>query len=100
MKAYSIRSLAVVLLLAAPTLQAEIIKIPVGQQKSVQSDTQLPPHGESRAAVKARYGDPLKWTQAVGEPPISRWEYPDFSVYFEHDHVVHAVLMGSAKAAH
>jgi len=29
---------------------------------------------------------------AVGDPPISRWEYADFTVYFEYDRVVHAVL--------
>jgi hypothetical protein len=23
--------------------------------------------------------------QAVGEPPISRWDYPVYSVYFEKD---------------
>jgi hypothetical protein len=29
---------------------------------------------------------------AVGRPPISRWEYPGFIVYFEHEHVIHAVV--------
>ena len=25
------------------------------------------------------------------QPPITRWDYPAFSVYFEHDRVIHAV---------
>ena len=26
-----------------------------------------------------------------GKPPITRWDYDGFSVYFEHQHVIHAV---------
>ena len=29
---------------------------------------------------------------AVGEPPISRWVYADFVVFFEYDRVIHAVI--------
>jgi hypothetical protein len=29
---------------------------------------------------------------AVGEPPISRWEYTGYTVYFEHDLVLHSVI--------
>jgi len=31
----------------------------------------------------------------VGKPPISRWEYPGFVVYFEHEHVIHSVVANS-----
>jgi hypothetical protein len=95
----SIRFLALTLALAAPLANAEIITIPVGQQQSAGTGVQLPHHGETSSAVKALYGEPAKWSQAVGEPPISRWEYPGFAVYFEHDRVIHAVVIGSAKAA-
>lgn len=27
----------------------------------------------------------------MGQPPISRWSYPDFTVYFENDLVLHSV---------
>jgi hypothetical protein len=30
----------------------------------------------------------------VGDPPITRWEYPGFVVYFEHHLVVHTVARG------
>ena len=94
-----IRFFALTLALAAPLANAETIKIPVGQQQSTDGGIQLPQHGETSSAVKALYGEPAKWTQAVGEPPISRWEYPGFAVYFEHDRVIHAVVIGSAKMA-
>ena len=29
---------------------------------------------------------------AVGEPPITRWEYRNMIVYFEYDRVIHAVM--------
>ena len=95
-----IRFLALSLALLTPVAGADIIKIPVGQQQSAASGVQLPQHGESSASVKRLYGEPLKSSQAVGEPPISRWQYAGFAVYFEHDHVIHAVNIGTARAAH
>lgn len=50
-----------------------------------------PTRGMSQAQVTARWGAPASKTDAVGQPPISRWEYPDFVVFFEYDHVLHAV---------
>jgi hypothetical protein len=95
----STRFLALALALAAPASYAEIIKIPVGQQQSAASGQEIPRQGDSSSQVKARYGEPQQWTAAVGDPPISRWQYPGFAVYFEHDRVIHAVMVGAAKAA-
>ena len=43
------------------------------------------------ASVEARFGPPATRSSAVGQPPITRWDYPDFTVFFEYDHVVHSV---------
>lgn len=51
-----------------------------------------PSRGMSMDSVEARYGSPSSRINAVGEPPISRWEYPGFVVYFEYNHVVHAAV--------
>jgi hypothetical protein len=51
-----------------------------------------PTRGMTKSQVEARYGAPTTKHDAVGNPPISRWDYPTMLVYFEHDHVVHAVL--------
>jgi hypothetical protein len=91
------RFLALSLFLLTPLAQAELIKIPVGQQTSADTAVQLPHRGASTAAVTRGYGEPAKRGAAVGEPPISRWEYPGFAVYFEYDHVVHAVRIGTAS---
>jgi hypothetical protein len=52
-----------------------------------------PARGTSMAEVEARYGAPSQRFDAIGQPPITRWVYPSFVVYFEHSHVVHAVAL-------
>ena len=55
-------------------------------------DDGRPTRGMSQSSVEARYGAPASKRAPVGEPPISRWEYPNMIVYFEYDRVIHAVL--------
>ena len=50
-----------------------------------------PTRGMSQTSVESKYGAPATVRAPVGDPPITRWEYPDFVVYFEHDKVIHAV---------
>jgi hypothetical protein len=57
----------------------------------------LPKRGNSMAQVQAAFGAPAQKFAPVGggsrhTPPITRWQYPTFSVYFENSHVVDAVL--------
>lgn len=51
----------------------------------------LPRHGITMDAVASRYGEPDRRVAPVGDPPITRWIYPAFTVYFEHRHVIDAV---------
>lgn len=50
-----------------------------------------PTRGMTQESVQANFGSPQSATAAVGEPPISRWEYAGFVVFFEHDRVIHSV---------
>jgi len=50
-----------------------------------------PARGMSQERVEAVYGSPESRDAPVGEPPISRWHYDGFVVYFEFDKVIHAV---------
>lgn len=54
----------------------------------------LPRRAMTMAQVEHRYGEPRARHDAVGEPPITRWDYAGFSVFFEHDRVLHAVVPG------
>jgi hypothetical protein len=56
------------------------------------SDNGRPTRGMTQASVESRYGSPVSIVAAVGEPPISRWVYADFVVFFEYDRVIHAVI--------
>ncbi|MEE4161233.1 MAG: hypothetical protein V2I25_01920 [Woeseiaceae bacterium] len=50
-----------------------------------------PVRGMTEQSVEARFGEPSSRVAPVGEPPIARWEYPGFIVYFEYDRVIHSV---------
>lgn len=57
----------------------------------------LPSRGQLMSQVEATFGAPTAKQAPVGgggvhTPPITRWNYPTFTVYFENDHVVSAVL--------
>ena len=52
----------------------------------------VPVNGLSMSEVEARFGAPQQKQAAVGDPPISRWVYPHWSVYFEYDRALFTVL--------
>jgi hypothetical protein len=68
----------------------------VGDQVTIRdSAVNRPTRGMSMSAVESRFGAPASRHNAVGEPPITRWDYPDFSVFFEREYVIHAVVTRS-----
>ena len=82
---------AALLLLVSLSVRAETIA--VDDQVSVrQSDIDRPAKGMSMKTVEAKFGAPQDRHEAVGNPPITRWDYPLFTVYFEHEYVIHAVV--------
>lgn len=51
-----------------------------------------PARGMSMEKVEAAFGAPSNRVAAVGNPPITRWEYPGFVVFFENNIVLHSVV--------
>jgi hypothetical protein len=51
-----------------------------------------PRGGASMDAVRAGFGEPSSVQSPVGDPPITRWIYPDYTVYFEYDRVIEVVV--------
>lgn len=86
-------AMALTLALAALPLAAETVVVD-GQVAVRPASVELPSRGSSMAQVEARFGAPTARHAAVGQPPITRWDYEGFSVYFEHQHVIHAVAHG------
>jgi hypothetical protein len=60
-----------------------------------ESDVPTPTRGMTMDQVASKFGAPSDKTPAVGKPPISRWQYPGFIVYFEGEHVIHSVIANS-----
>ncbi|WP_435101309.1 hypothetical protein [Arhodomonas sp. AD133] len=68
---------------AADTLLVDKVKAGEGAE---------PVNGTAMSTVESRYGEPESREGPVGDPPITRWDYAEFSVYFEHDSVIHTVV--------
>ena len=90
----SYRILLLATVLASGLAAAETIAVDNGIAVK-QSDTATPTRGMTMDEVAGKFGAPATKVPAVGQPPISRWEYPGFVVYFEHEHVIHSVIVGS-----
>jgi hypothetical protein len=75
--------------------QADIVAVDSGIAVK-ESDGVAPSRGMTMSQVSSKFGAPVTKVPAVGKPPISRWEYPGFVVYFEGEHVIHSVVSESA----
>jgi hypothetical protein len=80
---------------AQPEPAASDLQMPATE--SAPEVSTLPARGMDMANVEHIYGAPLEKLTPVPakgtpkHPPITRWVYPAFVVYFEYNHVVHAV---------
>ena len=88
------RNLLLAAVLAGSVAGAETIAIDNGIAVK-ESDVVTPARGMTMDQVATKFGTPVTKVPAVGKPPISRWEYPGFVVFFESDHVIHSVVANS-----
>src|SRR5512143_135646 len=95
------RSLILLACLLAPAGAVVAETLVMNDQVQVrESDVQRPRRGDTMKSVEQKFGQPTERHAAVGgstgaQPPITRWDYPHFAVFFEKDRVVHAVATGS-----
>jgi hypothetical protein len=81
--------------LAVAATWADELQMPASGYRQA---TALPDRGASMAQVEQRFGTPAQRISPVGEPPIARWVYPSFVVYFEGNLVIHAVATRPSSA--
>ena len=94
MKTGTLKILLALAALSGSLAMAETIV--VDDQVQVRPSTiERPARGLTMAAVEAKFGAPQTRHDAVGSPPITRWDYAGFSVFFEKDRVIDAVAIGS-----
>jgi hypothetical protein len=86
----SLMAAMVLMLFGTSAAFAEQLLVNRIEQIQAQAE-QRPSRGLVMETVKERYGAPERIVPAIGEPPITRWVYTDFTVYFERDRVIHSV---------
>ncbi|HEX5757458.1 MAG TPA: hypothetical protein VFY12_14060 [Arenimonas sp.] len=91
--------LSVLLLALAFAAPAAADTLLIQRAQATQGKT-LPTRGQTMTQVEATFGAPQQKHAAVGggseqTPPITRWDYAEFSVYFENDRTLNAVLKHS-----
>ncbi len=86
--------LSLTLLLLSGTASADTLTLPPPENAATSGtvvSVTLPGRGMSMDQVEAKFGPPRERMPSVGEPPITRWVYDDFTVYFEYEYVINAV---------
>lgn len=56
------------------------------------TDAQIPSKGLTQEQVKQQFGEPKSVGATVGIPPITRWDYDNYTVVFEGQYVIHSFL--------
>lgn len=94
MKKYTF-TLATGILLSIMSLgHAEVISI-ADPSNDIPNSTEgvlRPTQGMSMTLVEQKFGQAEQKTEAIGQPPITRWIYTDFEVFFEYNLVIHSVV--------
>jgi len=69
-----------------------------GKVMVVPANTPQPARGALMKTVEKQFGPPTTKHPTVGKPPITRWDYAGFSVFFEGDRVIDSVVTGAPAA--
>jgi hypothetical protein len=86
-------------LLAAFLCGCALTGVAVGETILVNDQVQVrdssidrPKRGTTMDDVEKHFGAPVTRHPTVGAPPITRWDYNGFAVFFEKDRVIDAVV--------
>jgi len=108
MKLPSLKQLALILALTAILIAmssgivfADVLMMDVIDQRPADSPDGLerPDRMMTMDEVEVAYGAPHTRYDAVGEPPITRWDYGLYSVYFEYQWVLESVVRRDGELA-
>lgn len=94
------------LLCLSAAARADVMEMPAAPESAPAAvPGTLPARGESMPTVLKLFGQPITKHPAVGggspkHPPITRWDYAGFSVFFERGTVIDAVVQGRPAEIH
>jgi hypothetical protein len=77
-------------IIKASTIISLSIYTLTGFAEVTNTSSTIPSKGMTQAQVKSAFGEPSLTKPPVGKPPISRWDYSNYSVYFEGKYVIHS----------
>lgn len=85
---------ATALLLVSSITVADVLLLDAITEAPVNSTEGVPrpSRGMTMDHVKGQFGEPPATHSRIGNPPITRWDYPDYSVFFEYQHVLTSVV--------
>jgi hypothetical protein len=93
MRLLSLTSAALLLALgtAVPALADVLEMQKAGPTTPIPAGMKIAERGMHMKQVEEMFGKPQAIEPPVGDPPIIRWHYPDFIVYFEYSYVIQSV---------
>ncbi len=86
-KSFGIATMVVLLAIAVTAIAQTAIR----EMPAAAALDSIPTRGMTMEFVEAEFGAPRNKRAPIGDPPITRWEYSDFIVYFEYKRVIHSV---------
>lgn len=89
---FGLTPLALAEVLSVPQADEPATASPPASTVSESTSTTVPGRGMHMNQVEARFGAPKEKLPAVGQPPITRWVYANYTVYFEYDIVIDSVI--------
>lgn len=75
-------------------LERTTTQVATSSSHGVRTAAKLPPRGTTKAQARARLGDPVRIHGAIGQPPIARWDYANYVLYFENNRLLDVVIPG------
>ena len=78
----------------SPTISGDVLLLDAIAEEPLNNAQHLPRPERfmSMDQVRERFGEPANALPWVGDPPITRWVYERYTVYFEHDRVINSVV--------
>lgn len=85
----------------AENARADVLNIPEAETEPAN----LPRRGMPQSAVLKAHGEPMTRHAPAGggsaqQPPITRWDYDGYSVFFERDLLIDVVVKGAPAPLH
>ena len=94
MKRGVVQLFTLALIMSSGTIESDVLLLDAIEHSPTNTTQGIPrpTRGMTMQTVKSRFGEPSKIHPRIGNPPITRWDYTDYSVFFEYQQVLTSVV--------